>query len=386
MPAWELSIIFQKIQLMINNDGQKNTMKAVICGGHHTSALIIAQRLKEKGYKVLWFGNKWTMLGDNNLSAEYLEVTKEKIPFYEIKAGKFQPNFKFFCYLLRIPFGFVQSLFLLIKERPDIIVSFGGYIALPVALCGYLLGIPIVTHEQTVVFGIANKLIAKVARKIFISFPSSKNYFPPSKVVFTGLPVREEVFAEAKMIFDNGRKTIYVTGGRQGSHIINQAIFENILELISEFNIIHQCGSTTLVKDIVKANKIKEGLGDLGKNYLVKEYFFKEEISQVYRSADFFVSRAGAHTIYELLLLKKPAILIPISWSNNNEQYQNAKLLRDYGLATILLEKDLSGKKLSETIFSFAKNLSEFKLKAKIDFPKNSAELIVKEIEKTVKN
>jgi len=355
--------------------------KIVFCGGHHNSALLVAEALKNKGYEIYWFGHKFSMIEDKNPSAEFIEVTKKGIPFIEINAGKIQPNYKFFQYLLRIPVGFWQSFFSLLKIKPDLIVSFGGYLALPVAYCGFFMGIPVVTHEQTVVSGLANKLISFIAQKIFITFESSAKYFPKNKVVLSGLPLREDIFLDKKNLFNNKRKTIYVTGGKQGSHVINEEIFKILPSLLDRFNVIHACGSTSVFDDIKKAEDIKEKLKEKGDYYLVKKYFFEDEIGAVFNSADFVISRSGAHTVYELLFLNKPAILIPIPWTNNNEQYKNAKMLENCGLAKILSQEELKKGKLLKTILEFEKKLDFYKRK-KINCKLKSTKIIVDEIEK----
>jgi len=357
-------------------------MKIVICGGHHNSALVVAEELIKKGYEVFWFGHRFSMIGDKKESAEFLEVTRKGIAFIDIKAGKFQPHSRFWRNLFRIPVGFWQSFFSLLRIKPDMIVSFGGYLALPIAWVGYLLGIPVVTHEQTTVSGLSNKLIAKVAKKIFITFPSSAKSFPKEKIVLTGLPLRKSIF-EGKKLFDNGRRTIYFTGGKQGAHIINEEVFKILPDLLKKFNVIHQCGSTTLFDDIKKAEEIKYSLGKMSENYLVKEYFFDSEIGSVFKSADFVVSRAGGHTVYELMILRKPAILIPIPWSNENEQEENAKTLVSLGLAEILSQDDLEKGNLLSRVELFSDKLEDFKLKMCLNLPKEPAEgIIIKEIEK----
>jgi len=356
-------------------------MKVVICGGHHNSALVVAEMLAKKGYEIFWFGHRFSMIGDKKESAEFLEVTAKKIPFIEIKAGKFQPHSRFWQNLSRVPIGFWQSFVSLLKIKPDLIVSFGGYLAFPVAWIGYLLRIPVVTHEQTTVSGLSNKLIAKVARKIFITFPSSAKSFPQKKVILTGLPLRKSIF-EGKKLFGNAQKTIYITGGKQGAHVINEAIFKILPNLLEKFNVIHQCGSTSLFNDIKKAGEIKCSLGKVSDNYIVKEYFFDSEIGSVFKSADFVISRAGAHTVYELTVLNKPAILIPIPWSNANEQEENAKMLVSLGLAKILFQADLEQGNLLEKILTFGDHLNDFKLRKNLVLPKEPAEeIIIREIE-----
>jgi UDP-N-acetylglucosamine--N-acetylmuramyl-(pentapeptide) pyrophosphoryl-undecaprenol N-acetylglucosamine transferase len=357
--------------------------KIIICGGHHNSALVIAENLVKRGYQVFWLGHKYSMIGDKNPTAEFLEVSKRNIPFIDIKAGKFQKRYRFFENLLRIPLGFFQSFLAVLKIKPKVIVSFGGYIALPVAFSGYLLGIPVFTHEQTAVSGKANSLISKIAKKIFVSFEESKSSFPEEKVVYSGLPLRKEIFEGSRKMFSNSKKTIYITGGKQGAHFINEAVFKILPSLLLKFNIIHQCGSTTLFNDIEKAREIKEKLKGKTENYKVGEYFFIEEIGDIFKSADFVVSRAGAHTVYELLALEKPAILIPIPWASNDEQTKNARILVRNGLGKILSQEELLNGKLLETIEDFDKNLKEYQPKRKLSLrDKDAVSIIVSEIEK----
>lgn len=359
-------------------------MRIVITGGHHNSALLVAEEIKKKGWEVFWFGHKFTMIGDRNPGAEYFAVTQKKIPFIEIKAGKWQPRFKFWQNLLRIPFGFGQSIFWLIKIRPKLIVSFGGYLSLPVVFAGWILGIAVVTHEQTTVAGLANKIISRVAKKIFVSFPSSMKFFPEEKVILTGLPIRINVLSKGGKFFSNNKKTIYITGGKQGAHVINEAVFAILPGLAEKFNIIHQCGTTSLFSDYLKAQEIQKKLKK-GSNYLVKDYFGEDEIGSVYKSADFVISRAGAHTVSELLYLKKPAILIPIPWSTGNEQEENARLILEAGLGIILSQEDVGKGKLLSAVTEFSEKIGDYKQisnKTLVDF--QATQKIVAEIEKLV--
>ena len=159
----------------------------VFTGGHHTSALVVAKELKKKGWNIIWYGHRHSMWGDESDSAEYREVTAAGIKFYDLKAGKFYATFSPLK-LIRIPYGFLQAFLLLIFHRPNGIVSFGGYLAVPTVICGWLLGIPSVTHEQTLVAGWANKLISLFVKKIAVSWPNSLTHYPKAKTIFTGLP------------------------------------------------------------------------------------------------------------------------------------------------------------------------------------------------------
>jgi UDP-N-acetylglucosamine--N-acetylmuramyl-(pentapeptide) pyrophosphoryl-undecaprenol N-acetylglucosamine transferase len=350
-------------------------MKAVFVGGHHNSALVVAKLMKKRGHQIFWFGHKTTMKQSKDISAEYKEIKKNNIPFYEIKAGKFYKNLNL-LQGLKIIYAFFQSLLLLFKIKPDLLVSWGGYLSFPVCLSGFLLGIPAYTHEQTTKAGLANQAISSFVKKIFLTWPSSFEFFPKKKCLFIGLPLKKELFKKTqavkvnnnkdkKSFFNNKKKTVFVVGGKQGSHFLNKLVKANLKKILAGYNLIHQSGDNRKTKDYDKLTKLAGKLPeDLRKNYILKPYFFEKEMVKVLKLADFAVSRAGAHICYELMALGKPAILVPISWVYKNEQYENALNLKEKGLGLILNEKTITSKKLLEKINFMAGNLEKFKKQA----------------------
>lgn len=364
---------------------RKNQNRVVITGGHHNSALVVAEELRKKGSKVIWFGHKFSMWGDKKPGAEYEEVTGAGFEFIEIKAGKFYRTYHPLK-LARIPFGFIQSFYYLLKFRPSLILSFGGYLAVPVVVSGWLMRVPIITHEQTVVYGLANRVIQFFAKKIFVSWESSLKHFPASKAVHTGLPIRPKIFNQPKGKFDfkNDLPTLYVTGGKQGSHLINQVLAEALPGLIGKYNLIHQCGRSAIYDDLAFLNKIKSRLPEkLKKRYFVRDYIFQSEIGSVFAAADLVVSRAGAHITYENAALGKPGLFIPIPWSYANEQFKNAQILKQAGLAEILTQERLSAESLSRMIEMMIANLDRYKKNSakaqkliKLDAAKKIVELV----------
>ncbi len=364
-------------------------MKIVFTGGHHNSALEVARKILEQKpeTEILWLGHKHTMLGDKSLSAEYKEVTSYGIKFKDLKAGKVYKTYKL-MHWLRLPYGFFQAFFYLVQFRPKLIVSFGGYLAVPVVLAGWILRIPSVTHEQTSVTGLANNLIAKFADKIFITWHSSAKFFDKKKVIFTGLPLRESLLNPKNITnnfdFKNDLPIVYITGGKQGSHILNMAIKEKLSEILKFTNVIHQIGSSSLTDDYASLVALRGQLLDnLKEKYVPKEYVFENEIGEVFKKADVVISRSGAHTAYELLALGKPAILIPISWVSYGEQMENAKKLEEVGLAKVMDEKNITGDSLLIEIKSMVSNLSIYKKageEAKKQVTLDATERIVNEI------
>jgi len=322
--------------------------KIVIVGGHHTPALAVVDALAQET-KIFWIGHKFSMWGDKNASAEYQEITKRGIPFYDLKAGKLYKTFHPLK-LLRLPFGFFQAFYYLLKIRPSLIVSFGGYLAPPVVIAGWVLRIPSVTHEQTVIGGWANRLVARFAKRIFVSWEESLKHFPKSKTIITGNPLRHSIFEVKEPlnpIPSPLNPTIYITGGKQGSHVINEAVKQALPELLEKYNVIHQCGRSTVHDDHQELSSGGKELNpDLRSRYVLKDYFTEEEIGAVFSAADVVISRAGANIVYELAALGKPAILIPIPWVSHNEQRKNAEILVNAGSAVILEEKDLSAESI----------------------------------------
>jgi len=383
-----------------------NSKKILITGGHLTPALAVIEEFKKYGYNnFLWIGRKKTMRKDVNLSAEFRVIQKDlNIPFKEIATGKIikfwdvSSFFDFLFNIIKIPIGFVQSLFVLLRCRPKVIISFGGYLAVPVVIAGWLLRIPSVTHEQTVVVGKANKIISKLSRKIFVSWKESLKYFNKSKCKVTGNPVRKEIFNIETNNYkvNEGLKTIYITGGNQGAHVINEAVIKIIEPLLAKNNVIHQTGLTSVTNDFEKCDRLEKSLvGKTKGTYIVRGNIFGAEIGEVFGKADLVISRAGANISTELLALGKPAILIPIPWSLNNEQLMNAKVLEKIGLAEIIEEKDLTHEILQKSIEKAMKNIKDMKSfngkslkiavkKAKEKVNLNAANIIVKEVLKMI--
>jgi UDP-N-acetylglucosamine--N-acetylmuramyl-(pentapeptide) pyrophosphoryl-undecaprenol N-acetylglucosamine transferase len=332
-----------------------NNKKIVFCGGHHTSALPIIDEIVERDlYKIIFIGRKKAFNDDKNDSLEFLDINKRKIKFYDLKTGKFYGknplNF------LKIIWGFFQAIFILISERPRLIVSFGGYIAAPVVLAGFILRIPIITHEQTVVTGFGNKFISFFANKVLVTWSNSIKYFDEMKTEVIGLPIRNALLEKPKKLFELNKKlpTIFITCGKTGSHIINEFILNNLNDILQNYNVIHQAGDYSVTNDYQNLKFVYESLNkkDLG-NYHLFKFMFDEEVASAFISCDFIVSRSGAHTVYEILHFKKKAILIPIPWVSFNEQYLNAKIVHNLGLGLILEEDSLN----YDNFISYAKRI-----------------------------
>lgn len=362
--------------------------KIVITGGHLTPALAVIQELKKRGgWEVYFIGRKYATEGSKVVSAESKIISDMGVKFFPLFTGRLQRRFTRYTIpsLFRIPLGFFQSFWLLFKIRPDVLCSFGGYVSVPVVVVGWLLRVPIITHEQTVIYGLASKINAVFANKIAVSFPRSSDFFPKNKTVFTGNPIREEILSHKNQerldLAENKKPIIYITGGNQGSQVINKAVVKVLPDILEKFRVIHQAGENNY-DEIYRETK---DLPQFGKEYLLYPYLSPKEVGWVFDKANLVVSRSGANITTELAALGKPSLLIPIPWTYQDEQTKNAQMLVEAGTAEILPQSSLSGEKLLLRIKEmfgemdiYEKNAPNSKTLVKLD----SASKIVDEIEK----
>ena len=357
--------------------------RIVITGGHLTPALAVIKEIQKKGgWEILFFGRRKTMEGDKGVSVESRIIPKTGARFISLDAGRWQLRWTkhWLPAFFKIPLGFFQALYHLLLFQPKVILSFGGYLAAPVALAGSLLRIPIITHEQSLKPGLANRLIARLAKKVAISWKQTAPYFPKQKVVFTGNPLRQEILKIGRLpVRQAGLPVIYITGGNQGSHAINKLVSECLSELLKKYIVYHQAGTIEYYQDYKKLKiKNKKLKIDLRKRYHLEKWFDSEEAARILKEVDLVVSRAGMNIISELIYLNKPAILIPLFFSQ--EQKANARFLTELGLAKILKQENLTSEQLLNEIEIMLKKkpVSQAEGLIKVD----AAEKLFAEIEK----
>lgn len=332
----------------------------LITGGHLTPAVAVVDELKKRGFSnLMWVGHKHNQTGNKELSPEFVTVNSLGIPFVNLKTGKIVRSSgirdlpaMLKNYLLII-LGILSSIKIIIKNKPKLVLSFGGYLAVPVVIVAKLFRIKVLTHEQTLVVGLANKIISRFADKVLISWDSSKKFFDPKKTVLTGNPIRRDIFIiksnEITKDFDTNFPTLLIYGGNQGSHEINKRLFPIIEKLLPDCNIIHQTGNSTLTNDYSKALELKESINsDLRDKYVVRDYIGSENVGEVLNKSDLIFGRSGANNVSEILALGKLSILLPIPWSSHNEQELNAKFVVDTGLGYLLKQTESL---TSETVF-----------------------------------
>lgn len=339
-------------------------MKLVITGGHLSPLLAVLDVLPSD-FSILVIGRKHALEGDRAISLEYQALQERSILFKEISTARLQRKWTQHTLfsLFKFPYGFFQALFILKQFAPDAVLSFGGYVSLPVTLVCLLLHIPVVIHEQTLGAGLANRIASIWARKVCISWESSRRFFPKSKTVFTGNTIRKYKMSNIKyQISEEELPVIYITGGSVGSHVINVLVEGCLENLLKNYKVIHQTGDAHKYRDFERLQKLKESLGKtLKAKYHLVKFVKPEDIGSVLSKADLVVSRSGINTVTELLFFDKPSLLIPLPFSQDNEQLENAFFLRDAGLGEVASQDSLNTIALLELIDSMVKNKNRYK-------------------------
>ncbi len=334
-------------------------MRIVVTGGHPAPALaVIDELLKRKETDIHFIGRQFAVDHGVAPSYEYKQIKEMGIPFYHLQTGRFLRDYSLRSILsaLRLFVGLYDSFALLSKIKPDVVMSFGGYIALPVCIVARLMDIYVITHEQTIAPGLANKIIGKFANKVLISFPETMKYFDVVKTKVTGNPIRMGALkiVNKPLSLDTKRPVIYITGGSLGSHSINVHIERIIERLLKKFTVIHQVGNVEEYNDFERLSAIKN------KHYHVVHHFSSDEIGWVFQTADIIISRGGANTTCELIAHKKPCIIIPLPWSGSNEQELHAKLFSVSGAGEVFYQ-DHSSEELYEKIMSMYEHLPQYR-------------------------
>ncbi|MFE7794561.1 glycosyltransferase [Streptomyces sp. NPDC057460] len=259
--------------------------------------------------------------------------------------------------MARVPLGVAQARKIIADFRPDVVLATGGYVAVPAGLAARMCRRPLVLHEQTVRLGLANRKLASSATWMAVSSESSLPLLPESvrgAAVVTGNPIRPEVLAghadKAVEVlglhcFDRRLPTVYVTGGAQGSRQINDVVRDSLPWLLSNANVIHQCGPSNVGALQQLATVMPSELA--GRYYLTG--FVGPELPDVLALADVVVSRSGAGTIAELTALGKPAVFIPLASSAGGEQAHNARHLEEAG-AAVALFGEVTGASLRDAL------------------------------------
>lgn len=308
--------------------------------GHVTPNIALIPSLREAGYEISYIG-----------SYEGIEkrlIEEQNIPYYGISSGKLRRYFdpKNFTDPFKVVKGLAQAVSLLKKIKPGIVFSKGGFVSVPVVLAAKICHIPAIIHESDITPGLANKIAIPGATKVCCNFPETLKYLPKEKAVFTGSPIRQELLsgnADAALTFcklpAKSKPVLLIIGGSTGSKVINTIVRASLPTLLKNYLVIHLCGKNNLDASL-------EGMA----GYVQLEYAGKE-LADLFALSDIVISRAGANAIFELLALRKPNILIPLSAAaSRGDQILNANSFKNSGYSYVLEEEKLSMETLQNAI------------------------------------
>ncbi|MBT3419393.1 MAG: UDP-N-acetylglucosamine--N-acetylmuramyl-(pentapeptide) pyrophosphoryl-undecaprenol N-acetylglucosamine transferase [Candidatus Magasanikbacteria bacterium] len=319
-------------------------MKVIFSGGGTlgpVTPLLAIKDIIETTYKeasFFWVGTRH--------GPEKMLVEKKGIPFQTISAGKFR-RYKSFQNVLapfRLSFGFLQSLIIMWKEKPDMCISVGGFVSVPLHAAAWLFGVKTWIHQQDVQVGLSNKLMAPIATIITIALKAHTASFPKRKTTWIGNPIRQDILTgdkeKARTLFHLKKEipVVFVTGGGTGSQRVNQLVVEAVGDLEGICQVIHLSGKNRPQELVNNAERHFD--------YYQVHQFFTNEMKEAYAIADIVISRGGFGTIAEVAALKKPTILIP----KPGHQEENVQFLADQDAVILMNETTSDGHGLAKVI------------------------------------
>ena len=299
--------------------------------GHVTPNIALMSLLKERGFTISYVGSY------DGIEKKLIEETGTK--YFGISSGKLRRYFdlKNFTDPFRVIKGYGEAKKLMKEEKPDVVFSKGGFVTVPVVKAAHKYKIPVVLHESDMTPGLANKICIPCAKKVCTNFPETIKNLPAGKAVLTGSPIRQELFNGSKEKglsfcgFTNDKPVLLIIGGSLGSIVVNEAVRAILPTLLEQFQIIHLCGK----------GKVDESLKDT-KGYVQFEYI-KQELTDLFAASDLILSRAGANAICEILALRKPHILVPLSAAaSRGDQILNANSFKKQGFSYVIKEEELN--------------------------------------------
>ncbi len=344
--------------------------KIVLTGGgtagHVTPNIALIPELKRQGYDIHYIGSYDGI--ESKLIADM------GIPYYGISSGKLRRyiDLKNISDPFKVIRGLGQARRLMRKIKPDVVFSKGGFVSVPVVVAAKSKKIPCIIHESDMTPGLANKICIPCATRVCTNFPETLKHLPPEKAVLTGSPIRQELFHgdKAKGLsfcgFDDKKPVILIIGGSLGAVAVNTAVRNILPRLLKEFQVIHLCGKDKLDSSL-------EGT----KGYVQFEYI-KEELSDLMAASDVMISRAGANAICEILALRKPNILIPLSaQASRGDQILNAASFEKAGYSIVIQEEDVTDEGLMDAVHQAYAQGQEYRKAMERSQLNNSIEKIV---------
>ncbi|MCB2309470.1 undecaprenyldiphospho-muramoylpentapeptide beta-N-acetylglucosaminyltransferase [Clostridium estertheticum] len=339
--------------------------------GHVTPNLALIPKLKMLGYEIEYIGTK------EGIERKIIEG--ENIKYFPISSGKLRRYFDFknFTDPLKVIKGIFEAKKIIKMQKPDIVFSKGGFVSVPVVLAAFFNKVPVIAHECDITPGLANRLVSPYCTKVCVTFPEALKELKNGKGVVTGNPIRHELFEGDKIKgnqicgFKDKKPVLMIIGGSLGSKVINDIIRAKLDKLLLEYNVIHICGSGNIDKSLQN----KDGYKQFD--------YIKDELPHLLASADIVVSRAGANVIFELLALRKPNLLIPLSAkASRGDQILNARSFEKSGYSMVIQDEDLTPENVEMKIKELYNDKNKYIENMNNSNTEKSIDLIVELIEK----
>jgi UDP-N-acetylglucosamine--N-acetylmuramyl-(pentapeptide) pyrophosphoryl-undecaprenol N-acetylglucosamine transferase len=324
-------------------------------GGHVLPALAVVAELRQDGRlaDLIWIGS--------SDGVERSAAEEAGIQFIAIPTGKLRRYFSLrnFTDAARVPLGVLAARRALAAFRPDVVLSTGGFVSVPAVVAARGIA-PVLAHEQTAILGLANRINARFADVLALSHNQTASLAARlhNRVVVTGNPVRVGLTTGnrsrglQRLGFESSLPVVYVTGGARGASPLNQRIAALLPGILDHAQIVHQTGPPSANADASGLSQTRESLPQAVRHRYHVVEFLRDELPDVYATADLVVGRAGAGTIAELAYVGLPAILVPLPGARGDEQVLNAQVLGDVGAAVVIAQQDATPKRLQAEILA----------------------------------
>lgn len=316
--------------------------------GHVTPSFAIIRHFQSLGWVVHYVGSTTGM--------EEALVSPLGVSFHSIPTGKLRRylSLENLFDVFRILFGIWRAYWLCRRLRPRVVFSKGGYVSFPFVMGAWLNRVPVVAHESDLTPGLANRLAYPFVRRICVTFEQTQRYLDSERCVYTGTPVREEllngdVAAGRRFLgFDDRKPIVLFVGGSLGARRLNEVVRAGLTQLTEDFQVVHIAGAGNL-----------DSARDETPGYRRFEYL-ADPYADVLAAADIVVSRAGANSVYELLLLAKPHVLVPLPLTaSRGDQIENADYARERGLSDVIADVELTAERLLDALQALLSRLDE---------------------------
>lgn len=351
-------------------------IRLCLVGGHLTPAVAVARLAKRSAASLNLIGSLNQTSSGPSREADI--ISSMGIDFFGLNPPKFvrhQP-----LTWLGLPSTLIKNVLISRRQlklfQPHVVCAFGGYVSVPVGLAAWSLGLPLVLHEQTAVIGLANLCLLPFARKIYLGQAGAARGYFRRRQQLLGNPLRQEFFQPAvrpPWLKSSPKPLIYVTGGGQGSVIINRVISQLYPQLLSQYRLVHQCGA-----HIDKPAAAASVLPPAAKSRLyLRQFLTAAEVAYCLKHAHVVISRAGANTVNEIIYCLAPAIFIPLPHARFDEQRRNLESLIQNQACVLLPQSQLTPDRLLSSLHQAGTNAKKIRghlARLKAAQPVNSAE------------